>query len=309
VFCERSYSGSTAGRPATIQSYGSCLSGLVGPEAVYALDVAYPMSFLSISLDTQADLTLFVLDSPDPGDCRSWGGIVGLPDISPGTYYIVVDGFGAGAYDLEIRCFPPPEATPTATATPGPSATPTSTRLPGEVTLHLPVIRQGYPIEFFVNCGADVAHVDSLGRHWLPDQVYAAGSWGHVGNPLVWGTKRAVQGADDQHVYQTLRFGNGGSFGYRFDVPSGTYDVELRFAEIYSPIAEPGRRVFDVWLEEETVLDNLDVVGQAQGQFRALMRFFTAEVSDGQLNIAFVRDWVDGVDNPIINAIRVIKID
>jgi hypothetical protein len=85
--------------------------------------------------------------------------------------------------------------------------------------------------------------------------------------------------------------------------------VELRFAEIYSPIAEPGRRVFDVWLEEETVLDNLDVVGQAQGQFRALMRFFTAEVSDGQLNIAFVRDWVDGVDNPIINAIRVIKID
>jgi hypothetical protein len=294
-----------------IQNYGGCFSGLFGPEIVYALEVPYPMDFLSISLDTVADLSLFVLGSPDPADCRSWGGIVGLPTVSPGTYYIVVDGFGTGAYDIEVRCFPPPEVTPTPTGTTptGPSPTPTSTRVSGPVELYLPVVRRGYPIEFFVNCGAGASSVDSLGRHWLADQEYAAGSWGYVGDALEWSTKRPIQGADDSLVYQTLRFGDGGSFGYRFDVPNATYEVELRFAEIYAPVDEPGKRVFDVWLEGQTWLDNLDVVDEARGQFRALVKSFTIEVTDGQLNLAFVRDWVDGVENPMVNAIRVIKID
>ncbi len=311
VSCEQSYTGTTAGRPALIQNYGECFGGLFGPEVVYALEVSYPMDFLSISLDTVADLTLFVLGSANPADCRSWGGIVGLSSVSPGTYYIVVDGFGSGSYDVEIRCFPPPEVTPTPTGTRtvGPSPTPTSTRVPGAVQLYLPVVRRAYPIEFFVNCGADVNMADSLGRHWLADQEHSTGSWGYVGDPLVWSTKRSILGADDPLVYQTQRFGDGGSFGYRFDVPNATYEVELRFAEIYAPIDEPRKRVFDVQLEGQTVLDNFDVVGEAAGQFRALTRSFTVEVSDEQLNITFARDWTEGVDNPIINAIRVTKID
>jgi hypothetical protein len=311
VSCEQSYTGTTAGRPATILNYGGCFNGLFGPEVVYGLEVTYPMDFLSISLDTVADLTLFVLSSPNPSDCRSWGGIVGLPGVSPGNYYIVVDGFGSGSYDIEIRCFPPPEATPTPTGTTtvGPSPTPTSTRVPGAVQLYLPVVRRTYPIEFFVNCGADANAVDSLGRHWLADREYAVGTWGHVGDPLVWSTKRTILGADDPLVYQTQRFGDGGSFGYRFDVPNATYEVELRFAEIYAPVDEPRKRIFDVWLEGQTALDNFDVVEEASGQFRALTRSFTVPVSDEQLNIALVRDWADGVDNPMINAIRVTKID
>lgn len=316
VVCEHSYSGNTIGYAADIQDYGGCSSGLVGPEVAYVLQVTYPMSLLSISLDTAADLTLFVLASPDPGDCRSWGGTVGLPNVDPGTYYIVVDGFGVGAYSIEIRCFPPPQDTPTptitltATMTVGPSPTPTNTRTPGGPSiLYLPVVRRRYPIEFFANCGSDAAYVDSFGRHWSSDREYSAGNWGYVGGTLVWSTQRAIQGTNDDALYQTQRYGGPGSFIYRFDVPHGTYEVELHFAEIYSEVEKAGQRFFDVRIEGQTVLDALDVFELTGGGFHALIRSFTLEVSDGQLDIVFVRDWTPDNHAPIINALRVTKVD
>ena len=151
--------------------------------------------------------------------------------------------------------------------------------------------------------------MDVFGRYWLADRTYSAGNWGHVSGPLVWTTQRAIYGADDERVFQSQRYGNGGSFGYRFDVPNGTYEVELRFAEIYSRIDAPGQRVFDVEIEGQTVLNDLDVVAQADGQFRALVRTFNALVGDERLNVTFARDWQNGVDNPIINAIRVTRLD
>jgi hypothetical protein len=256
---------------------------------------------------------LFLLSSANPSECLSWGRFLGLPNVDPGTYYIVVDGFGAGSYAIEIHCYPPPQATPTPTLTPtlsptwGPSPTPTSTRTPGGPSdMYFPIVHKP-AIEFFVNCGADAPYVDSLGRHWLADREYRAGSWGYVSGTLVWGTGREIMGTEDGRLFQTLRFGAGGSFGYRFDVPNGTYEVELRFAEIF--FDEPGERVFDVWIEGQTVLDDLDVVEQAQGQDRALIRTFTVELDDEQLRVTLARDWANGVENPIINALRVTKID
>jgi len=174
--------------------------------------------------------------------------------------------------------------------------------------MYLPIVRKP-PIEFFVNCGADTDYVDSFGRRWLADRKYTAGKWGHVGGTLVWATGRSIQGTDDGGLYKTQRYGAGGSFGYRFDVPNGRYQVELRFAEIYSTLDEAGERVFDVQIEGQTVLNDFDVVEQAQGQYRALIRRFTVDLGDEQLNVTFVRDWVNGVENPIINALAVVKVD
>jgi hypothetical protein len=58
-----------------------------------------------------------------------------------------------------------------------------------------------------------------------------------------------------------------------------------------------------------TALDDLDVVEAAAGQYTALVKTFTVPVNDGQLNITFRRDWVNGRDNPIINAISVVKLN
>jgi hypothetical protein len=309
VACERSYNGDTTGHRADRLNYGSCASGLVGPEVVYALQVSYPMDYLSIGLDPAADPTLFLflLSSANPGECLSWGRFLGLPDVDPGNYYIVVDGFGAGTYGIEIHCYPPPQVTPTSTSTPTVSPTPTSTRTPGGPSdMYFPIVHKP-AIEFFVNCGADAPYVDSLGRHWSADREYRAGSWGHVSGTLAWATGREIEGTEDSRLYQTQRFGDGGSFAYRFDVPNGRYEVELRFAEIF--FDEPGERIFDVWIEGQTLLDDFDVVDQAEGAFRALIRTFTVELDDEQLNVRFARDWVDGVENPIINALRVTKID
>ncbi len=309
--CESSYSGNTTRYPATVLDYGTCSSGLFGPEVIYALPIQARLDYLSVALDPSSASTLFVfvLSGATPGSCRAWGREAVLTNVQAGTYYIAVDGFGAGAYRLNIDCDPPQGATltPTPSPTGGPSPTPTSTLTPGgPQKVYLPVVRSRYPIEFFVNCGGG-RFADSSGGHWLADREHTEGSWGHVNSPLVWSTKRDIQDTVDDVLYQTQRYGDGGSFVYRFDVPNGRYEVELHFAEIF--FDEPGRRVFDVWLEGQVVLDNLDVVGQAGGSFRALVRTFTAQVGDQQLNVGLVRDWSTGIENPIINAIKVIKVD
>jgi hypothetical protein len=84
-------------------------------------------------------------------------------------------------------------------------------------------------------------------------------------------------------LYQSERYGN---FSYRFDVPNGTYDVTLHFAEIYHK--QPDRRIFDVLIEGVLVLDNYDIY-QAVGHDRATSRVFPGiRVEDGQLTTEFV---------------------
>jgi hypothetical protein len=356
VVCGGSYSGDTTGAPNNIENYGNCGSGMSGPEIVYALQVAYPLDYVSITLDTQAAIALFVLGSSNPSDCLQMGGAVALPNVQPGTYYIVVDGFQPGPYQMEIQCYPPsaptitatptgtrtttatpvlsptptttgtvepsltptptttgtaqasPTPTPTATGTVEPSPTPTVTRTPGGPgKLYLPVIHKP-PVQYFVTCGSDVDYVDLFGRRWLADREYSVDGWGYLGSTAAWSSARAIEGTDEDRLYQTQRYGAGGSFGYRFDVPNGTYRVQLYFAEIYTQFDQPGQRIFDVHLEMNTALDNFDVVQAAAGQYTALVRTFEVQVEDGQLNITFARDWVNGRENPIINAIGVVKL-
>lgn len=338
--CGGSYPGNTTGAPNNLQDYGPCGSGLSGPEVVYALKVTYPLDFVSITLDPQAVPALFVLASANPNDCLGMGGAVTLPNVQPGTYYIVVDGFQPGAYQMEIQCYPSapptttptatrtttpvhsptptltttgtvvasPTHTPTATATVGPSPTPTATRTPvGSGKLYFPMIYKP-PIQFFVACGSDVDYIDLFGRRWRADKEYSEDSWGYVGNTGAWSSARAIEGTDEDRLYQTQRYGDYGSFGYRFDVPNGRYRVQLHFAEIYSQFDQPGKRIFDVLIEMDPVLNDFDVV-QAAGQYTALVEPFTVQVNDGQLNITFARDWGNGRENPIINAIAVVKLN
>jgi hypothetical protein len=332
VVCPATYHGDTTGYANNISDYGQCGSWLEGPEVFYVLPVSYQMEYLSITLDTQQDIVALVLPSPDPSACLNMGGSVLLTNVSPGTYYIAVDGLEAGAYTMEIDCQaatqetatptattpsgPSPTVTltsvrsptPTHTGTSGPSPTPTSTRTPGGTgNLYLPIIHKA-PLEFLVDCGSDSDYVERLGRRWLADREYTPGSWGYFGWKPVWSTGRAIEGTDDDGMYQSQRFGNGGSVRYYFDVPNGSYRVELRFAEIYSSVSDPGQRRFDVRIEGLVVLDGLDVVAEAQGQYRALTKTLTVAIQDGQLNITLdPHDPPTPFRDPFVNAIRVTK--
>jgi hypothetical protein len=325
IACREAYSGSTAGHPSVINDYGACGAGMWGPEIVYSFHASYALDWLSITLDTPADLALFVLSSANPATCFSSGGSVVLPSIAQGVnYYIVVDGSDTASYTMQVYCHPPPGTTPTFTPTPtatatvgssptptggpsptpteGPSPTPTKTRTPGWLwQIYLPIVYKP-GIEFRVDCGADTDYTDIMGHIWLADKEYAPGSWGYVGDSGGFANYRTFDPPNpDERLYQTQRWAEG-SFGYRFDVPNGTYDVELHFAELYR--RQAGQRKFNVDIEGQRVLEEFDVCAQAGGAFIAVVRTFTVTVSDQQLYVDFTPG---SIENPMIGALRVTR--
>ncbi|MEM6715914.1 MAG: Calx-beta domain-containing protein, partial [Cyanobacteria bacterium P01_C01_bin.147] len=73
----------------------------------------------------------------------------------------------------------------------------------------------------------------------------------------------------DGTVFETERFSPNGlanlTLDYVIPVAAGAYTVELYFAEIF--LSDPGARVFDVTVEGQTVLDDLDILAQTGGDF------------------------------------------
>ena len=71
---------------------------------------------------------------------------------------------------------------------------------------------------------------------------------------------------------------------WAFPVDPGTYQVRLYFAETFSTIDAPGKRVFDVLAEGETRLDNYDVFAETGAINKGSVETLTV-ASDGTLNI------------------------
>ena len=67
---------------------------------------------------------------------------------------------------------------------------------------------------------------------------------------------------------------------WNFPVSNGNYEVRLYFAENYSGAGSPGKRVFDVVIEDMLALDDYDVVADAGAMFVGVMQNFEVEVTD-----------------------------
>lgn len=148
-----------------------------------------------------------------------------------------------------------------------------------------------------VNCGAGSGYTDGEGYYWDADQAYSSGNWGYIGG-RTYSTSNSIAGTDDDELYQRERWE--ASFSYRFDVTNGSYNVILHFAEIYHQAA--GRRIFDVSLEENIVLDNYDIFAEI-GHDVATSKSYMVEVNDGVLDI----DFTATEDAGKISAIEVIS--
>src|ERR671931_2420000 len=85
-------------------------------------------------------------------------------------------------------------------------------------------------------------------------------------------TSNAIAGTNPSEapLYQSQRYGN---FSYQFAVPSGTYTVNLKFAEVWW--TSPGQRVFDVLINGQRVLSQFDIVAAAGAGFTAIDKSFT----------------------------------
>jgi beta-galactosidase len=79
------------------------------------------------------------------------------------------------------------------------------------------------------------------GQTWIPEQEYQPGSWGYIGGQIFtmkgstrtgYGTTKHSIGSDLDPIFQTQRTG---IQQFKMDLPNGTYDLSLLFAELLSP--------------------------------------------------------------------------
>lgn len=133
------------------------------------------------------------------------------------------------------------------------------------------------------------------------DAVEADGIW-YAPNSFVEGgsnnsTTQSIQGSNSA-VHQTESYGE-----YTVEIPMSnqTVSVDLGFVEMYSEITSSGGRVFNVVIEGQTVLSNLDIFSEV-GQY-ALYKPgpFEVTVSDGALTIELEAN----VENPTLSSVLV----
>jgi beta-galactosidase len=151
--------------------------------------------------------------------------------------------------------------------------------------------------QMMIDAGSSSRYLDESDSLWEPDQPYAHGSWGFIGGTVV-ETGRNIPGTDDDRLYQLSREG---LKSYRFDVPAGSYRVELRFCE--PTFAEQGKRVFSVSINGKEVIRDLDLAKE-NGATLPLKRIFDMQVS-GESGLEI--DFSATVGKPIISAIRIAR--
>jgi PKD repeat protein len=154
-----------------------------------------------------------------------------------------------------------------------------------------------------VNCGGS-QYTATNGKIFRADQMYTPGGWGFADTSSndVYKTTAAISGTSDPTLYQAQR--TKVDLTYLFDLPNGTYDVILHFAELQDN--EAGRRVMDISAEGNLVLNDFDVWVAAGGRNIAIKRLISGvTVNDGQLTLNFIRSVSTVKRRPAIAAIEV----
>ena len=112
-------------------------------------------------------------------------------------------------------------------------------------------------------------------------------------------TAAAISGTNSPTVYQSERWA-ANSLQYQFNVPNGSYNINLKFAEIYN--TQAGQRVFNATINGQTVLTNFDIFAQAGGANKAIDKQFPVSVTGGAITIQLLAV----VSNPKISGIEIV---
>ncbi|KAF5202951.1 Leucine-rich repeat family protein /protein kinase family protein-like, partial [Thalictrum thalictroides] len=120
----------------------------------------------------------------------------------------------------------------------------------------------------------------------------------------------------DSQLYTTARLSPISLSYYGFCLINGNYTVNLHFSEIIftndNTFGSLGRRVFDIYIQGKLVLRDFNIVDEAGGAGKAVIKNFTAVVTDTTLEIRF--HWAGrgtvgipsrGIYGPLISAISV----
>lgn len=176
-------------------------------------------------------------------------------------------------------------------------------------------LKEGFHV-LAINAGSNGDYVeDGTGQVWVKDKPYTSGSWGYLeGKPLYVankiGSKEDILTISDDPLYQTMRVGGK---EYRFDVAPGRYEVELLFTDPYpvsrrfvdgaeSPDHAGDIRVFDVLINDKTVLPSLDLLKQYGYNYPLREKFIITVADDNGLTVSFNPQ----KGEPIVSGIKLI---
>lgn len=144
------------------------------------------------------------------------------------------------------------------------------------------------PLVVAINSGGSATILD--GVEFEADKYARGGSTNNTGD--------AVTGGE---LYQTERYG-----ALSYEVPvtaSGSYTVELHFAEIYQNSA--GSRSFDVAIEGNPVINDLDLYSEVGHDYGYTETFADIAVNDGSVTIELIA----GTENPTIAGFAIYSSD
>ena len=130
-------------------------------------------------------------------------------------------------------------------------------------------------------CTRSVPYYDEHGQMWEPDHYFSGGRTGE-GLPV-------PKDLPDADLYVSQRYGH---FTYTIPVPvPGRYKVSLRFMENYFGAGRGGvgSRVFDVFCNGTAVLRNFDILREAGGENRLIVKTFDVTGNaQGKIILSFV---------------------
>lgn len=153
---------------------------------------------------------------------------------------------------------------PASTASTPPAETPASA--PGPATASAPV--------WAINVGGPAYEASDGTAYGAESSV----SGGKVG------TMEVVKGSQDSLLYKTYRVGD---VRVAHPMANGTYDVTFHFAEPED--IGGGTRVFDAFVGDQRVIENLDVMASRDGKVYSALTVTVpgVKITDGKLNIRF----------------------
>ena len=173
---------------------------------------------------------------------------------------------------------------------------------------------EGYHYLYRINCGGD-AYKDEFGQLWQADDTIHSHSWGQdfEGVNALQASQRhiteKIRGTKSDELFQYFRFGRH-RLWYDFPVLDGEYRVELYFVEPWhgknggEKDDYEGLRIFDIAINGETVIDDLDPWAEA-GYLGSMKRVVTAKAKNGRLHISFPEV---KAGQAIISAIAIAKV-
>ena len=147
-------------------------------------------------------------------------------------------------------------------------------------------------------------YVSTQGTRFGSDHYFRGGEGQYIdlGRDARGGTPKGIEGTQDPMLYKYFR---GGDFSYEIPVPDGRYEVTLGFLEPDREI-EVGDRVFDVTANDQTLLQDFDVLDEAGDAWTVVTRTFTLDVTGGQLTLDFAPAGREG--EAIVSNIKVTSV-